>query len=164
MSHHGECDIDPKARSCAGVHTTNGNGPTCTWRARRIARLVPSRKPASGNLPPAWSEAPFLQCHHISLGLFKSPGAQPEHPVPTGAISAADHRRRNLRFPGSVGMGQIPPAGAVEDGLRGLHGGAGPQRAEDGTEIGARCWAARSSGARGRHCCEHRARRGRCGG
>ena len=52
----------------------------------------------------------------------------------------------------------------VEGGLRGVHGRAGPQRAEDGAEIGAPCRATRSGGARRRDFRYPRACRRRCGG
>ena len=58
-----------------------------------------------GNLPASWSKAAFLQCDDISLGLFQGPGAEPDRCIPTGTVSTADHRGRNLSFPGPVGMG-----------------------------------------------------------
>ena len=61
-------------------------------------------------------------------------------------------------------MGEVPIAWTMEGGLRELHGGAGPQRVEDGAETGARRRATWSGGTRRRHGRERMARRSRCGG
>lgn len=61
-------------------------------------------------------------------------------------------------------MGPLPVARTVEGGLRRIHGGGGPQPAQNGAETGAQRRAARSSGAHRRHCRERRALHGRYGG
>ena len=61
-------------------------------------------------------------------------------------------------------MGEAPIAWTMEGGLRGLHGGAGPQRVEDGAETGAGYRVTWSGGTRRRHGRERMARRRRCGG
>ena len=157
--HHGDHRVCPKARPCVGVRTTNGNEPTCTWRVRRIIRLV-----HQGHLSPTGTETAVFQRDDISSGVFESPGAQPDRHVPAGAVSPADHRRRNLRFPGPVGTGEVTAARTEESGLRRLHGLAGPQRAEDGAEGGAGRWADRSGGSRRRHRGERGAHHERSGG
>ena len=157
--HHGDHRVCPKARPCVGVRTTNGNEPTCTWRVRRIIRLV-----HQGHLSPTGTETAVFQRDDISSGVFESPGAQPDRHVPAGAVSPADHRGRNLRFSGPVGTGEVTAARTEESGLRRLHGLAGPQRAEDGAEGGAGRRADRSGGSRRRHRGERGAHHERSGG
>ena len=98
---------------------------------------------------------------HIDIS--ESQRKKPDCCVPAGTSPASDQRGRNLRFPGSSGIGQVPVAGTVEGGLRGIHGGAGPEHPQDGAQT--RSWhrASRTSIACRRNCLRRKAGLGRRG-
>ena len=55
---------------------------------------------------PAGTKAPLHWPHGVTPRVPEGPGAQPNRRVPTGAFPASGHCGRDLRVPGSFGMGQ----------------------------------------------------------
>ena len=95
-------DLSPRQDTAQGYIPQTATGLHVRGASEGLSGL-----PDQGNLPASWSKAAFLQCHHIPLGLFKSPVAEPDLCVPEGAVSKAGHRGRHLRFPRPAGMGEV---------------------------------------------------------
>ena len=94
--------------------------------------------PGKGPMPSASPKTPVRNPQHISPRGALGAGTQRNRRVPPGENPPQHHCGRILRFPGSVGMGCVSPAGIVESGLRRVNGDTGPQRPEDDTETGPR--------------------------
>ena len=98
-------------------------------------------------MPATQPETKVCGPQHVSPSIAPGAGTEKDFGVPPGEKTAADNRRGDIRFIGSSGLGPVPVARVVEGGLRRIHGGSGPQRAEAGAHIEPRCRATGSGDA-----------------
>ena len=114
--YHGDRLVCPQGKILRqGLRSTVGNGAYQYCRtSKRLPGVSQSRTPVSHRDKNAATSA----CHDVSPRVYsEGPGTQPDRRVPSGN----DFRRRTIAEGtfaslGSVGMGQIPVAGALEGG------------------------------------------------